>query len=143
VAVSRAGAARRRARNLLLQALYARALTHHDANTLLEQFSADPELARADATYFRELLLAIPAAEERLDALIKSCVDRPLAQLDPVEHAILRIGVFELEQRREIPYRVVVNEALELSHRFGAAEAHKFVNAVLDRAARELRAGEM
>jgi N utilization substance protein B len=142
VARSAAHGARRRARRLLLQALYQRALTRDGPQALLDQFSADPDLARADAAYFRELLSAIPPCEARLDELIQSCADRPLVRLDPVEHAILRIGMYELEQRREIPYRVVVTEALELCHRYGAAEGHKFVNAVLDRAARTLRPGE-
>jgi N utilization substance protein B len=142
VARSRPGVARSRARRLLTQALYQRGLTGHDVDELLDQYSANSDYARADAVYFRELLLGIVAAESRLDELIQSCVDRPLVQLDPVEHAILRIGVFELAERREIPYRVVVNEAIELSHLFGAADGHKFVNAVLDRAARTLRAGE-
>jgi transcription antitermination protein NusB len=68
--------------------------------------------------------------------------DRPLGQLDPVETAILMIGMFELQQRVDIPYRVVINEAVDLCKRFGATDAHKYVNAVLDRAARELRAAE-
>ena len=125
-----------------MQALYQRALTRDDAAALYDQYRDDPELARADADYFRELLFAIPPAEARLDELILGCADRPVEQLDPVEHAILRIGMYELEERREIPYRVIVNEAVELSHRFGAADGHKFVNAVLDRAARTLRADE-
>jgi transcription antitermination protein NusB len=138
----RSGVARSRARQLLMQALYQRSLAHHDVRELLEQYGADPEFARADGAYFRELLAAILPAEGRLDELIQSYADRPLVQLDPVEHAILRIGMYELLERREIPYRVVVNEAVELSHRFGAADGHKFVNAVLDRAARALRAEE-
>ena len=97
-------------------------------------------LAGADADYFRELLFAIPPAEPQLDELIQGCADRPIVQLDPVEHAILRLGMYELLERREIPYRVVVNEAVELCRRFGAEDGHKFVNAVLDRAARKLRA---
>jgi N utilization substance protein B len=125
-----------------MQALYQRILTGDDAAALYDQYRDDPELARADTDYFRELLFAVTAAETRLDDLIRTCVDRPVEQLDPVEHAILRIGMFELAERREIPFRVVVNEAVELSHRFGAADGHKFVNAVLDRAARTLRADE-
>jgi N utilization substance protein B len=125
-----------------MQALYQRVLAGDDATALYDQYRDDPELARADAEYFRELLFAIPASEARLDELIRTCVDRPVEQLDPVEHAILRIGVYELAERREIPFRVVVNEAVELSHRFGAADGHKFVNAVLDRASRTLRADE-
>ena len=142
MARTRPGIARTRARKLLMQALYQRSLTQHDARTLLEQYSADPELARADADYFRELLFAIPPVEPQLDERIQSCADRPIVQLDPVEHAILRLGMYELLERREIPYRVVVNEAVELCRRFGAEDGHKFVNAVLDRAARKLRAEE-
>jgi N utilization substance protein B len=142
VARARPGIARSRARKLLMQALYQRSLTLHDARTLLDQYSADPEFALADADYFRELLFAIPPLEPQLDELIQASADRPIAQLDPVEHAILRLGVYELRERREIPYRVVVNEAVELCKRFGAEDGHKFVNAVLDRAARRLRAEE-
>jgi N utilization substance protein B len=69
-------------------------------------------------------------------------IDRPVAQLDPVERAVLLIGLHELEQRLDVPYRVVINEGVELAKRFGATEGHKFVNAVLDRAARRLRAAE-
>jgi len=77
-----------------------------------------------------------------LDAMLAQWLDRPVAQLDPVEHAVLLIGVQELRQHPEVPYRVVLNEGVELAKKFGATEGHKFINAVLDRAARSLRAAE-
>jgi len=77
-----------------------------------------------------------------LDTRLQPLIDRPLAQLDPVERAVLWIGMFELLHRPDVPYRVVINESVELAKRFGATDGHKFVNAVLDRAARELRSAE-
>ena len=77
-----------------------------------------------------------------LDASLGELIDRPVGQLDPVERAVLLIGLYELGQRLDVPYRVVINEGVELAKRFGATEGHKFVNAVLDRAARTLRAAE-
>ena len=82
------------------------------------------------------------AATRSSTAALTPFIDRPLDQLDPVERAILMIGMYELQQRLDVPYRVVINEAVDLCKRFGATDAHKYVNAVLDRAARELRAAE-
>ena len=89
------------------------------------------------------ILLAIARGRESLDEQLKEWVDRPPAELDPVEHAVLLIGVHELTQRLDVPWRVVVNEAVSLTRRFGATDAHKYVNAVLDRAARVLRPHEL
>jgi N utilization substance protein B len=77
-----------------------------------------------------------------LDDLLAPLLERPLAQVDPVERAVLRVGAFELAHRPEVPYRVVINEAVELAKRFGAEQGHRFVNSVLDRLARDLRAVE-
>lgn len=138
----RAGRARRLSRKLAMQALYQWQLTGQSAAELRNQYADDEGFGDADADYFRELLDGITAAAAALDELLGSLVDRPVAQLDPVERAVLLIGLYELGQRPEVPYRVVINEGVELAKRFGATDGHKFVNAVLDRAARQLRAAE-
>ncbi|HLT89732.1 MAG TPA: transcription antitermination factor NusB [Woeseiaceae bacterium] len=131
--------ARRRARELLVQALYQRQLAGHDRAELLRQFRTRPGYERADTGFFDEALEAIVSQQEALEADVAAFADRPVAQLDPVERGILLLGVYELRHRPEIPFRVVINEAVDLAKRFGAEEGHKFVNAVLDRAAAELR----
>ena len=95
-----------------------------------------------DREYFEELLRGCIKSKPDLDASITPFIDRPLEQLDPVEAAILMIGIYELRSRLDVPYRVVINEAVDLAKRFGATDAHKYVNAVLDRAAKELRTAE-
>lgn len=133
--------ARSRARRLAMQALYQWQMGGQPAGELCEQFGA-AGLGKADPAYFRELVERVVAGSDRLDARIAEFADREVARLDPVEHAILLIGIYELEHRPDVPYRVVINEAVELGKRFGANEAHKYVNALLDRAARQLREGE-
>ena len=134
--------ARSIARKLAMQALYQWQLTQQTAAEIKEQFLESEESAGVDREHFTELVNGCIAQHEELAAALKPFVDRPLAQLDPVETAILMIGMYELQQRVDIPYRVVINEAVDLCKRFGATDAHKYVNAVLDRAARELRAAE-
>ncbi|MGH8494986.1 MAG: transcription antitermination factor NusB [Gammaproteobacteria bacterium] len=134
--------ARSRARRLAMQALYQWQMGGEPAGVLCAQFSASTGFDRADQAYFRELVERIIAGKDRIEARMAEFGDREGALLDPVEHAILLIGVYELERRPDVPYRVVINEAVELAKRFGAAEAHKYVNAVLDSAARSLRGTE-
>ena len=134
--------ARSIARKLAMQALYQWQLTQQTAAEIKEQFLESEESAGVDREHFTELVNGCIAQHEELAAALKPFVDRPLAQLDPVETAILMIGMYELQQRVDIPYRVVINEAVDLCKRFGATDAHKYVNAVLDRAARELRTAE-
>lgn len=134
--------ARSMARKLTMQALYQWQLTAHEANDLVRQFVADEEFGGADREYFEELLRGCIKSKPDLDASITPFIDRPLEQLDPVEAAILMIGIYELRSRLDVPYRVVINEAVDLAKRFGATDAHKYVNAVLDRAAKELRTAE-
>jgi N utilization substance protein B len=138
----RAGRARSLSRKLALQALYQWQLTGQTAAELRNQYAEEEGFGDADADYFRELLNGITAGAAGLDATLAGLIDRPVEQLDPVERAVLLIGLYELGQRLDVPYRVVINEGVELAKRFGATEGHKFVNAVLDRAARGLRAGE-
>ncbi len=138
----RAGRARSLSRKLAMQALYQWQLTGQTAAELRSQYANDEGFGDADAEYFRELIDGITDGAAALDATLGALIDRPVEQLDPVERAVLLIGLYELGQRLDVPYRVVINEGIELAKRFGATEGHKFVNAVLDRAARSLRAAE-
>jgi N utilization substance protein B len=138
----RAGRARSLSRKLAMQALYQWQLTGQDAAELRNQYASEEGFDDADAEYFRELVDRVTADAGTLDASLGALIDRPVAQLDPVERAVLLIGLYELGQRLDVPYRVVINEGVELAKRFGATEGHKFVNAVLDRAARSMRAAE-
>jgi transcription antitermination protein NusB len=134
--------ARSIARKLAMQALYQWQLTQQTAAEIKKQFLESEDSAGVDREHFEELVGGCIAKNEELTAALKPFIDRPLEQLDPVETAILMIGMFELQQRVDIPYRVVINEGVDLTKRFGATDAHKYVNAVLDRAARELRTAE-
>ena len=134
--------ARSVARKLALQALYQLQLNDAPWQDLLKEFSTEEDMARADREYFDEIVRAVVETRADLDTRLATWVDRPPQDLDPVEHAVLLIGVHELAQRPDVPWRVVVNEAVSLTRRFGATDAHKYVNAVLDRAARELRPHE-
>lgn len=134
--------ARSVARKLLMQALYEWQLNHQPWQDLYNQYLTSEDMKRADREYFRGLIENIVTGHEALDERLQAFADRPLAGLDPIEHAILLIGMHELQSRPEVPYRVAINEGIELAKRFGATEAHKFVNAVLDKAAAALRPGE-
>jgi len=106
------------------------------------QFLESEDFSRVDRDYFVELFNNVTKEIEKIDNNLSGFIDRPLAGLDPVERAILRIAVYELLDRPEIPYRVVINEAVQLTKKFGAEQGHAFVNGVLDRAALTVRATE-
>ena len=127
------------ARKLALQALYRWQLNACPWQDLVQEFGDAEDMARADPEYFRTLVEGVWRGREQLDAHLAAFVDREPRLLDPIERAILLIGLYELTARPEVPYRVAINEAVGLAKRFGATDGHKFVNAVLDRAARELR----
>lgn len=131
------------ARRYAMQALYQWQMTRQELGVIDEQFFADQDMERADTDYFRELLHQVMTQAAALDAMLEPFLDRPLAQVDPVEQAILRIAVYELRYRPDIPYKVVINEAVELAKRFGAEQGHRFINGVLDRAAHEIRNQEI
>lgn len=135
--------ARTRARELLLQALYQKQIAGHDRAELLGQFRDQVAYERVDQEFFDEALGAICETEEALQATIDKLIDRPLEQLDPVELGILLIGVYELETRIDVPFRVVINEGVNLARRFGALDGHKYINACLDAAAQTLRSSEV
>lgn len=134
--------ARSLARKLAMQALYQWQLTQQGADEIKQQYLESEDSAGVDEDHFVELVTQVIARHDAITTALKSFVDRPLEQLDPVEAAILMVGIHELQQRLDIPYRVVINEGVDLCKRFGATDAHKYINAVLDRAARELRAAE-
>ena len=131
--------ARSRARELAVQALYQHQITQHDTAELLAQFRERQDYAQADQDYFEQTVSAVCANRESLDESIAAFADRPEEQLDPVERAILWQGVHELRSRDDVPYRVVINEAVNLAKKYGAVDGHKYINAVLDRAAAQLR----
>lgn len=134
--------ARSVARKLAMQAIYRLQLNEAPWQDLLGEFAAEEDMARADREYFDEMVRAVVESRTALDAQLSAWADRAPAELDPVEHAVLLIGVHELTNRPDVPWRVIVNEAVSLTRRFGATDAHKYVNAVLDRAARALRPHE-
>ena len=130
------------ARRLAVQALYQLQINPRSWEDTHQQFADDPEAERVDRDYFRELIAAIAPNREALDLRLSSLSEIPPAELDPIEHAILWLGLHELESHPELPYRVALDEAVQLTKQFGATDGHKFVNAVLDRAAKGLRSDE-
>lgn len=126
-----------------MQALYQWQLGGQEPKDILRQFVEDAESAKADREYFRELLLQVTEHCESLDNQLEVYMERSMSAVDPVERAILRIGAYELESRQDVPYRVAVNEAVELAKKYGADQSHRFVNGVLDKLAHALRAVEV
>ena len=135
--------ARTRARELLLQALYQKQIAGHDSAELLQQFREQTAYKRVDQEFFDKSLAEICATQEELEKSIEPLIDRPLEQLDPVEMGVMLIGVFELQARPDVPFRVVINEGVNLAKRFGALDGHKYINACLDLAAQTLRSAEV
>ncbi len=117
-------------------------LTGQPLADIVRQFRVSDEARGTDPDYFTTLMNAVACSHDALDAIIRCHADRAVDQLDPVERGILLVGLAELGHCPEVPYRVVINEALELAKGFGAEEGHRYVNAILDRAARELRPHE-
>lgn len=134
--------ARHRARKALCQALYQWHMNPSEVALLRDQFTDNPVYARMDQGYFVELLEGVLAEVEALDAAIAPRIDRPFEQLTATELAILRLGAYELTYRLELPFKVVIKEAIFLAEAYGATDASKFINGVLDALAKELRAGE-
>jgi len=125
-----------------MQALYQWQVTGQSGEDVYLQFSKDDEHSRVDKSLFRQLVRKVIDSCADLDSEIGALSDRPVSQLDPVEHGILLIGVYELQHRQDVPYKVVINEAVELCRAYGAEDGHKFINALLDRASRKFRADE-
>jgi N utilization substance protein B len=134
--------ARSLARRLALQALYQLQINPRSWQDTNQQFLEDAEAERVDRDYFHQLLSDIAPHREALDARLAPYCEIPPHELDPIEHAVLWLGFHELAAHPEVPYRVALTEAVMLAKQFGGTDGHKFVNAVLDRAARQLRPDE-
>lgn len=135
-------AARALARRLAVQALYRWQLNAAPWQDLVTEFAGDADMPRADGEYFRALVQQAVEQSAELDVALTPFLARSPALLDPIEHAVLLVASVELQHQSQVPYRVVIDEAVGLTRRFGATDGHKFVNAVLDRAARSWRADE-
>jgi N utilization substance protein B len=131
--------ARSRTRELIVQALYQMQITGHSVAELEEQFRERPDYQRVDKAYFDELLSGILEDTAALEDSIDEFADRPIAQLDPVEKGILLLGFYELRSQQDVPFKVVINESVNLAKRFGAVDGHKYINALLDRAVKKFR----
>jgi N utilization substance protein B len=134
--------ARRRSRELALQALYAWQMSGESAAGLQAQAAQSREFAKADSKYFARLIEGTIEDAAALEHLIAPVLDRKIKELSPVERGILLLAVFELKSAPDIPYRVVINEAIELAKEFGGTDGHKYVNGVLDKLVAELRSDE-
>jgi len=131
------------ARKRAVQALYVWHMTEQDLSDIDDQFVIEHDMKNVDVDYFKELLHKIPANLSVIDDHLKPMLDRPFSEIDPIEKAVMRIGIYELQFRVDVPYKVVINEAVQLAKTFGADQSHKYVNGVLDKIAKKLRAEEI
>ena len=136
-------AKRREARQLATQALYQRHMAKQSLNEIEAQFRVDNDFSDVDAAYFREILHGVPAIKADIDAALAPCLDITIEELDPVELCVMRLSAWELLYRVDVPYRVVINEGIELAKVYGSTDGHKFVNGVLDKLAPRLREAEV
>jgi len=134
---------RRRARRRALQALYQWQITSQEATEILAQFNAVQDMSGVDVEHFEKLVRGVSEGKDGLDGKLQEFLDRPFNQVDLMERVVLRIGAFELLNCPGQPFRVVVDECVDLAHRFGSEQGHAYVNAVLDKAARAWRPDEM
>lgn len=134
--------ARSQARRCAVQALYQWQLTGQDVAEVATQILEEKDAGKIDVSYFRGLLSGVAKQVDKLDELIAPVLDRSVESVDPVELAIMRMSVYELQYNIEVPYRVVINEAVELGKTFGSEQGHKYVNGVLDKLAADLRSVE-
>jgi len=135
-------AARSRARRRAMQAIYAWQISGNSMDRVIEEFRHEQDMEIADLDYFEDLLRGVDAHRDELDSQLAPFLDREMSQVDPIERAVLRLAAYELRHRPDVPYRVVLNEAIEVAKRFGAEHGHTYVNGVLDKAAKEWRAAE-
>lgn len=136
-------AMRSRARRRALQAVYAWQMSNLSIHDLLKQFEQEQDMKAADQPYFEDLVRGVIANSQAIDQKLTPHIDRAVTEIDPIERAVLRIATFEMMQRLDVPYRVIINEAIESAKRFGADFGHTYVNGVLDKVAHEIRAVEM
>ena len=131
--------ARHKARRLATQALYTWHMSGQDISDIDQQYRLDHDMSKVDQEYFHDLLHQVPVHIDELEGHIVPLLDRELGQVDPIERAILRLGVYELVYRPDVPYKVIINEGVELAKTFGAEDGHKYVNSILDGVAQKLR----
>jgi N utilization substance protein B len=136
-------AERRKARHYGMQALYQWHMAGAAVSDIESEFRTDYDFSHVDLEYFQSLLHKIPACLDELDEALEPLLDRKLKDLDPIELTLLRMGMYELTWRIDVPYKVVINEEVALAKKFGATDSHKYVNGVLDKAARQLRKVEV
>lgn len=136
-------AARRKARHYAVQALYQWQLAGANIAQIEAEFRADNDMSKVDVEYFHDLLHGVPREKATLDEKVRPLLDRRLDEMTPVELAIVRLGAFEMLHRIDVPYKVVINEAVELTKTFGATDGHKFINGVLDKLAQRERKVEI
>lgn len=134
---------RRKSRELVLKAVYRGMLNESELSQIFRDMTDDPDYNKADEAYFRQLLQGVTANLNAIDDKLVNFIDRPIAELSPVEHAILRIAGCELMFDNTIPYRVVINEGVELAKIFGGTDGHKYINGVLDKFAADVREAEV
>jgi N utilization substance protein B len=134
---------RRRAREFALQGLYQRQMSGNSPAAISAQLAEATGFAKADQVYFDEVWAGVTAEYDALVELVAPHLDRRATELSPIERAILVIGAWELRHRSEIPYRVIINEAVELAKAYGGTDGHKYVNGVLDKLAATLRSDEI
>ena len=134
---------RSRSRRLALQALYQWQVTGDDLGEIINHFLTEHREKAFESDYFRDLVRGVPARLDELDGILQPFLDRPMEEVDLVERALLRQGAYELLAHPEVPWRVVINEAVELAKTFGADQGHRYINGVLDKVARKLRPAEV
>lgn len=134
---------RTQSRRVALQALYQWQINADEPMSITRQFNEDGMLAGADVALFNELLSQVSSKAVELDEIYGGLLDRSVSMIDPIEKNIMRMGVYELQTKPEIPYKVIINECVELAKRFGAEDSHKYVNGVLDKVAQQLRTLEV
>ena len=136
-------AQRRKARHYGLQALYQWTLSGASPSDIEAEFRVDNDFRHTDGEYFSAVLRGVVYDVEGLELLLEPALDRKLDELDPIERNLLRLGTFELRDRIDVPYKVVISEAVALAKKFGATDSHRYINGVLDKVARELRQVEL
>ena len=134
---------RSQSRHLAVQAIYQWQVAGQNIKDIRNQFVAEQKPSSFDLDYFEVLLHGVPAHLSQLDELLGPFLDRSIESVDPVERAILRLGTYELNYQLEVPYKVIINESIELSKVFGAEQGHKYVNGVLDKLAHQVRKSEI
>lgn len=131
--------ARRKSRALAVQGIYSWQLSQNKIQEIEQQLLLENNVKQLDVAYFQDLLRGVVSYQQNLDELLTPYLDRPFDEIDQVEKAILRVSAYEMKYRVDVPYKVVINEAIELAKSFAADDSHKFVNGILDKAARTLR----